>query len=257
MATGGASEGPAADGPATARPVKLCPECGEFVPSVARKCRHCQFIFDRRRRITPSTFVGAVLLLVIGAAASLLIPKAWEAATQSPSVTEVLLMRPWKFGTLDPQIEVTGRHDSSCSASIISSDPESLRCFTQGGQSLVLDPCWPEFGEVVQAICLEDPWSGEGILVTPTVEEDDTGDERTVDLTPPTPWALELANGERCVLSGGATGSVAGMRLNYGCGGEESWVVGEVDQRQKLWTVLYSPDGSNEISQVAVTRAWL
>lgn len=257
VTAGGAGSGPGAGGPPGGPQEKTCPECGSSVPIAARKCRHCQFLFNRRRRLSPATFLGAVALLVIGAVASLLLPKAWDALTQKPSSTEVSIMRPWKFGVLDPGIKITETRSASCSPSFISNAPGALRCYTSDDETLVLDVCWPNDGEPAQAVCLGDPWNNEGILANPISVEDDADAEKELDLAPATPWALELANGSKCVLVPGATGIIAGMRLNYSCGGEDAWVVGDVDNRQKLWMALFSPKDSNEVSQVSVTRAWL
>ncbi|MDQ3692606.1 MAG: hypothetical protein M3464_03115 [Chloroflexota bacterium] len=69
------------------------------------------------------------------------------------------------------------------------------------------------------------------------------------------PWALELANGERCTLLTGATAAFAGDRLNYGCenGG---YVLGEVNQERPVWVVSYLADGAFATTLVEVVAAW-
>jgi hypothetical protein len=71
------------------------------------------------------------------------------------------------------------------------------------------------------------------------------------------PWALVLANGARCQMVTGATGAVAGMRLNYGCS-SKGWVLGTVDRSAEPWIVFYSanPDGA-DYTKVAVREAIL
>ena len=69
------------------------------------------------------------------------------------------------------------------------------------------------------------------------------------------PWALELANGERCTLLTGATVVLAGERLHYGCEGGGS-VLGEVDRHGPVWVVSYLADGAVGTTLVDVTVAW-
>jgi hypothetical protein len=69
------------------------------------------------------------------------------------------------------------------------------------------------------------------------------------------PWALELANGDRCTLLGGTLTVIAGQTAHYGCeqGGA---VFGEVDHRQPLWTANYLAEGDIASNLVEVVTAW-
>jgi hypothetical protein len=69
------------------------------------------------------------------------------------------------------------------------------------------------------------------------------------------PWALELANGERCTLLTGATAVLAGERVNYGCesGG---MVLGEVNRDGPVWTVSYLAEDVFASDLVAVAVVW-
>lgn len=69
------------------------------------------------------------------------------------------------------------------------------------------------------------------------------------------PWALELANAERCTLLTGATAVLAGERINYGCEGG-GMVFGEVNRDGPLWTVSYLAEDAFASDLVAVTVAW-
>jgi hypothetical protein len=50
------------------------------------------------------------------------------------------------------------------------------------------------------------------------------------------PWALELANGDRCTLLHGTLSVLAGQIVHYGCV-EGGMVLGETNRSQPLWTV--------------------
>ena len=69
------------------------------------------------------------------------------------------------------------------------------------------------------------------------------------------PWAVELANGERCGLLTGATAVVAGMRINYGCEGGGS-IVGELDRSQPVWTGNYYDEQALGTELVEVATVW-
>jgi len=164
--------------------------------------------------------------------------------------TETVYVRPWKFAELDPAYEVRQGGSASCVDGYVSSDPEVLRCFTDES---VYDPCWPEMSRD-QAICLAAPWTQDGILLD-LVEVD----AAPADSQPPagkslSPWAVELDNESRCLYISGATGSVAGMRLNYDCG--DGLVVGDVKDAGGSLQALFNPNDSSEISQVRVRKLW-
>jgi len=69
------------------------------------------------------------------------------------------------------------------------------------------------------------------------------------------PWALELANGQRCMMFTGATAPVAGMRINYGCPGGFQ-VVGDIDRSQPAWRVFFQGEKSISLEQIDITVAW-
>jgi hypothetical protein len=69
------------------------------------------------------------------------------------------------------------------------------------------------------------------------------------------PWALELANGDRCTLLTGATAVLAGERLNYGCESGGS-VLGELDRSGPVWMVFYLAKDAYASDLVPVAVVW-
>ena len=69
------------------------------------------------------------------------------------------------------------------------------------------------------------------------------------------PWALELANGDRCTLLHGTLTVMAGQTVHYGCV-EGGMVLGETDHSQPVWTVSYLAEGEVASSLVEVVAAW-
>jgi hypothetical protein len=69
------------------------------------------------------------------------------------------------------------------------------------------------------------------------------------------PWALELANGERCTLLTGATAVLAGQRLNYGCesGG---YVIGELQRDGLVWKASFLARDAHASDLLPVAVVW-
>ena len=147
-------------------------------------------------------------------------------------------------------------NQGSCqSGSSRTTRPDAWRCGTA-------DPCFaPLLGDESVLACPSDPWSGEVTLLTvpllPSIEQCRQGPpscRQELDLTR-LPWALELANGARCTMLGGATFLIVGMRVNYGCEGGGS-VVGEPDRSHATWHVFFLAPGAFVLEQEEVEVAW-
>ena len=69
------------------------------------------------------------------------------------------------------------------------------------------------------------------------------------------PWALELANGDRCALLHGTLLVMAGQVVHYGCE-QGGMILGETDHTQPVWTVSYVAAGEVASNLVDVVTAW-
>lgn len=70
------------------------------------------------------------------------------------------------------------------------------------------------------------------------------------------PLLIVLRGGVRCGLASGATGTVAGMRLNYACS-NGAWLVGDPIRRQAVWRILSLPSlKASHASPVPIVSAW-
>jgi hypothetical protein len=157
--------------------------------------------------------------------------------------------------TLAPGV-VAVDHISGTACTMASSfdtgDQYAWRCVQSGGG--FYDPCFapPGQSEVTQVACVDDPWSGVTVMTlaqplahsswgTPHSSQEEY------------PWAMVLANGQRCGTIEGTGSNVGGVDLNFGCtGGDGSFP----DTGTEPWTVKYAANGSNQVVSVAVTTAW-
>jgi hypothetical protein len=120
----------------------------------------------------------------------------------------------------------------------------------------LMDPCYQRIlGDEKQMACpVGGPWPANVVLLTlnqPLPQEERKEPSRDSVL----PWAIELANGQKCTQFTGATAPVAGMRINYGCPGGFT-VVGEIDRSQPVWRAFFQGEKSIALEDVDVAVAW-
>lgn len=226
------------------------------------------------------------VLLLSGAPAPVL-----AQATPTPAErTQERHFLPLGPGGLGPGLALPTEDRGECVGSSLAAvdRPDAWACV--GADSAeIYDPCFlnptATAEEPGALACFASPFATEGVAFTPTgslevskgvasadqtdpdgmdgkgsetvpVAEPAAPDDPTLAVHPDDiPWALELANGERCTLLTGATMVLAGERVNYGCEGGGS-VLGEVDRGALLWVVDFLPDDAVATDQVAVLVAW-
>ena len=184
--------------------------------------------------------------------------------------TDTRYVAPFTPDGLNPGLNVTSSIEGACTfgSSIAYSRPDAWGCTTEGG---VLDPCFENAfvasDEATELACLDTPWSIDVVMLTLTAplsrekEAPDgamTGAADTADeLIQPwdLPWALELANGDRCSLLHGTLIVMAGQVVHYGCE-QGGMILGETDRGQPVWFVTYLAEGDIATNLVDVLTAW-
>ena len=147
-------------------------------------------------------------------------------------------MAPFGPDGLNPELNAATTGSGVCGYE--SSDaigrPDAWDCISDS--DVVYDPCFenpytdPEgMGEVA---CFDSPFSPDvtvSTLTEPLVRDKEAASDPD-DIQPwDLPWAVVLANGDRCTLLGGTLTVVAGQTVHYGCeqGGS---ILGETDRGQ-------------------------
>lgn len=184
--------------------------------------------------------------------------------------TDTRYVVPFTADGLNPGLTVTSTIEGVCDfgSSIASSRPDAWGCGTGGG---VLDPCFenpflaPD--ELGQLACFETPFSTDVVMLTLTAPLSREKEGPAGAMTGPAdmadeviqpwdlPWALELANGDRCSLMHGTLVFMAGQVVHYGCE-QGGMILGETDRTQPLWTVSYVAEGEGASNLANVVTAW-
>lgn len=192
-----------------------------------------------------------LLCLVVGLVA-------WKASAQEMGPvtrTRIKLMTPWVPAGLSIGLAVTQQVNGSCFTRSLASPsrPDAWRCMAGNG---IMDPCYQRImGDEKQLACpVLGPWPANVALLTlaQTLPQEDRKEPSRDSVLP---WALELANGQKCTQFTGATAPVAGMRINYGCPGGFT-VVGDIDRSEPVWRVFFQGEKSIALEQVDVAVAW-
>ena len=246
----------------------------------ARSYRPIAHDFFTIRGVHVSARVGLVMFITVdlvfgalGAETGYAVAGA-SASSKRPSPTKVTI-----FATpIGRAPKVPTRLDGSCTTggSDVSNRPDAARCFTTHSNARgvnVFDPCFHSEGGSAPGtldlfLCPNDPWNGSVAATVVAV----TGGAGVSGEAPSAfqPWALLLANGQRCLATGGATGTTAGLRYNYGCfappfarnvrqpiGKTGGIVLGDPDQRTRVWTVLFTRDNTGTgFTPVRVRQAY-
>ena len=188
------------------------------------------------------------------------------AGAASPARTDARYFLPYGPGGLNAFLAVVADDSGVCAHGSLAAPgrPDAWDCL--GAADTIRDPCFADPmaapGGLHELACAAAPWAGEVVrfrLTAPLPREKEgaaaAGVEEGAAGPWALPWALELANGERCTLLTGASVGLAGERLHYGCGGGGS-VLGGPDRAEAPWTVSYLADGAVATTLVDVTVAW-
>lgn len=210
---------------------------------------------SRRSRLRASIALIASVVLVAGCASSHGTPEPGSSAAgggHQPSsapagaaVTKTRVFAPYgRDGA--PAASVVAHHSGSCfTASITVASHDAYRCFAA---NKILDPCFVVPGSRRLLDCYTSPWSrATQLRVTHLPARSGTAHVSR-------PWAIELQDGTRCVVTNGTAAIVRHVALGYGCPDGAAGLTGR-DDAGHAWRALYrSTDGL--VQTVRVTAAW-
>lgn len=211
---------------------------------------------------------ASVLAALAGCASVIIAVMALDHARETAPLepTRVVVVAAGDFDDA-PAVDAT---ETSCQGPSMSTDrADSYRCFYRDASgSWIVDPCFSVgFPEATRAVCPDDPWIGGATVLEPVALEQrepspngvvvEGGDDVSrFDVATYNPWALDLANGDRCrFVTGVSRPPGIGVRTNYLC--ERGVVVGSPDRDADAWMVLWGETVDSDLTPVAVSTAWL
>ncbi|MGD0874698.1 MAG: hypothetical protein ABSA14_06830 [Acidimicrobiales bacterium] len=199
---------------------------------------------QRDRRKWRGAAVAAVLVALGGAA---------PATAATASRTRIDTEYPWtSAGKLDSGLKVAGTVKGTCwTSSIAVSAGDAYRCMTSA--SLIYDPCFaPETKSFKQLACMASPW-GKVTRLDLTASIPDAAKHPNGK---PWVWAVQLANGVRCITATGTGTVVDKVALNYYCIPGTGWA-SIPDRTAEPWTVRYARSyQSKTLETESLTTAW-
>ncbi|TAL63416.1 MAG: hypothetical protein EPN84_05040 [Legionella sp.] len=127
---------------------------------------------------------------------------------------------------------------------------DAWRCEADG---TIYDPCFVRAGAlyVKDLVCPQSPWTGDSVQIK--VESPlNNQNHKTLDMSRAFPWAIELANGERCQAVD-ADKVFDGMPVRYQCA-ENNVLIGYLQRCKTEWSMLEKTAAG--VKSVSFKRVW-
>jgi hypothetical protein len=211
---------------------------------------------------------GVVSLLVLGPLAVSAQDSTPEAESQAAAGdtarTIPAYVFPYDSDGLNASLTVTANVNGVCGFESLATPgrPDAWDCLAEDNQ--VYDPCFenpfaPQGTDEApgEVACMTSPFANDVVLLTLTEpldrdkEAPSNADADAWNL----PWGLELTGGERCLLLDDIDVVLAGEAVHYDCA-DGGTILGSVDRRLPLWTVIYLADGETVTTLADVAIAW-
>ena len=221
-------------------------------PTSAVGGEETQVLFKEARRRRRRRWLLAAIVAAVGSTVLTLT----LASNGSGGTSVVTTSNPYTTtATLRSPLTVAAHDTGFCWESSMEgpNDPQAWRCMSS---SEIYDPCFsaPDPVPARSVACLATPWSRAVTVLNlsralPGFSPDKAYSSAAV-------WAIQLANGTRCIKGTGAMGSVRGLDIGYLCKNGGSTTL--PDNRIAAWTVDYIPADSHApiLQRVKIVTVW-
>jgi hypothetical protein len=187
---------------------------------------------------------GVLLLSVVALAVSI----ASAAPTRaSPlvgghaSTTSEHIFTPLENGRLAYGLHLVKTVRGACwTGSSATARADAWRCMSG---NVIYDPCFSDGTGVVTSyvVCALSPFQRSLVKFVLTKRVTCSIGIKTADPTRYDPWFIVLTSGVRCGMTQGATATIAGMRIAYGCS-KGGWLVGSPHRAVPTWRIFFTRD---------------
>jgi hypothetical protein len=211
-----------------------------------------------------SALIALLMVVPLAARAQDATPAATEATMVEPARTDARIFVPFTKDGLNSAFTATNETGDCSAGSLLTSNrDDAWECTSATNR--IYDPCfenpWAPEDQPGALACIASPFDTEVVLLTPGGPLERT--KESPNLAPgevnfgawELPWALELANGEQCVLQSEVGGVIAGESVYYACQNGGS-ILGDLNRDRPVWTVSYLADGAVGTTLTSVAVAW-
>jgi hypothetical protein len=200
-------------------------------------------------------WIAALVIAIVGSVVGVEAP-GWFSGRPTTS-TLSLVFQPWSGGKVASDLHVAFRVTGTCwEPSLDAYRQGAFRCTAAipgVAQSGILDPCFGGYyGSADNEVICTYP-SPESVTVV-RLSQPLPADSAPSSLV--SPWLLVLADGENCWEITGATIQVEGMSQTYQCNGGDNRLFGSINRAGRTWTILQQPNGSSDITQAVIAKAY-
>ena len=175
------------------------------------------------------------------------------AKQRSAGGTSIHLYTPFNGGSVASGIRVGKTAAGYCwTGSLADWRGDAFRCFVG---NYIHDPCFADqTGSAHYVLCPLYTPDAKALRINLTKKL--PPNSASGDPTRHPPWAVKTASGKWCTKFTGATGSIAGMGITYGCTGG-GILLGNPRRNTKLWTIFYASGyKASQFRPVALKSAW-
>jgi hypothetical protein len=132
---------------------------------------------------------------------------------------------------------------------------DARRCFIG---NFIHDPWFSDSSTTTNGyvVCAATPWSRKVVKIAltrklPLAQRNPSGSPLRRR-----PWAIKLSSAQKCVAFTGATGTIAGRAVAYGCV-PRGYLLGEPRRTGATWTIWYAAGyKARHISRATIAEAW-
>jgi hypothetical protein len=181
---------------------------------------------------------------------------AWPTSLGAPGPTSLVLYAPFTAeGHVASDTQISATVAGRCWSSSVSRRSDAYRCVTT--TSYLQDPCFAdESGHAAFVLCPSRFLPPRKVVKITLAGRLAAANSRSGDPMQGLPWTVRLSDGRWCGVLLGATGVVAGMRINYGCNGGGT-LIGTPRRSLRTWTILFSESSqSSKFRAVPIAAAW-
>jgi hypothetical protein len=168
--------------------------------------------------------------------------------------TSVHLYSPFSGGSPAAGIRIGKTARGYCwTSSLADSREDAFRCFVG---NVIFDPCFSDDNGLADFVLCPLFSPASRVFRINLTKKLPAGNPPTADPTRYDPWAVQTTSGRWCTILTGATGRVAGLRINYRCAGG-GILLGSPRRKTSTWTIFYAPGArSGQFRAIGLRSAW-